>query len=383
MFRLLAIVLGCVLVCLSAARADDRVGSFVVFDDVQDAIFLDGEITISTPLDLRRAMSLRPDAKFLVLASPGGLVASALIVADDVHRLGLSTFIPEGMGCYSACAFVFFAGQSRVAAGELGVHQMASDIPDPSGVQYSTADILETLSTFDVPSAVIARMLRTPNESMYVFTPTEIEALGINRSTDSATLSDAPRTPAAGSGDVSGPIPRTQLALYQGLDFYGGDLASFRTPDAVQCATACMEDRMCRAFTYNANPNLKKGPNCFLKSGTDRPAAYQDAISGVLVHGDDKATDFEVGFIDSSDVAAGLDLPGGDMQTRPLSGVRSVEACSAACVGNGACKGFSFAVKQKQCWLKNTVGAPERDRNVVSAVKRYTTYAAEKLIALD
>jgi hypothetical protein len=383
MFRLLTIVLVCVLVFLSAVQADDRVGSFIVFDDVQDAIFLDGEITISTPLDMRRAMSLRPQAKVIVLASPGGLVASALIVADDVHRLGISTFIPEGMGCYSACAFVFLAGQTRVAAGELGVHQMASEIPDPSGVQYSTADILDALATFDVPSEVIARMLRTPNDSMYVFTATEIEALGINRSGDVADLHDAPRTPAPVSPEPLTSATGTKLALYQGLDFYGGDLSAFRTPDAVQCATACMEDRMCRAFTYNANPNLKKGPNCFLKSGTDRPVAYDDAISGVLLHGDATATDFEVGFIDVSDVTSGLDLPGGDMQSRPLNGVRSIDACRAACVGDTMCKGFSFVIRQKQCWLKQDVGVTSTDRNVASAVKRYITYGAEKLIALD
>ena len=158
----------------TTATADDRVGAFVVFNDVQDAILLDGEITVTTPLELRRALTLRPDAKTLVLSSPGGLVARALIVADDIHRLGMSTVIPKGFGCYSACSFIFLAGQSRLASGELGVHQMASEVPDPSGVQYSTADILDALAAFDVPPEVITRMLRTPNESMYVFTQEEV-----------------------------------------------------------------------------------------------------------------------------------------------------------------------------------------------------------------
>lgn len=365
----------------TGARADERVGAFVVFDEVQDAVLLDGEITVATPLDLRRALSLRPDAKVLVLSSPGGLVASALIIADDVHRLGMSTFIPDGFGCYSACAFIFLAGHSRVDSGELGVHQMASDVPDPSGVQYSTADILDALATFDVPPEVITRMLRTPNESMYVFTKDEVVSMGINRGGDVQV--EAQREQVRLPTDEVGRSSQVRLALFEGLDFYGGDLASFRTPDAVQCATACTDDRVCKAFTYNANPNIKKGPNCFLKSGTSRPVAYRDAISGVLLTGEDDAPVFEVTSTEGVEFEQGVDYTGGDLQSTPVAGVRTAKGCSAACQLNGACKAFSFASKQKQCWLKGSVGQRERNRNIISGVLGYSTFAAQKVIPLQ
>ena len=87
--RVLAIALA--LIAAAPAMADERIGAFLIFDDLHDVILLDGKIDINTPLEFRRAAAARPDAKVLVLGSPGGYVASALIVAGDVHSKGLST----------------------------------------------------------------------------------------------------------------------------------------------------------------------------------------------------------------------------------------------------------------------------------------------------
>ena len=164
----------------TAAMADERIGAFVIFEDMQDVILLDGEIGINTPLEFRRATAARPEAKVLVLGSPGGYVASALIVAGDVHSKGLSTVIPEGFGCYSSCAFIFFAGKERLVEGELGVHQMFG-VEDASGVQSTVSDIIEALELFETPTEVVTRMFRTPSEEMYVFSPSELDRLDINR----------------------------------------------------------------------------------------------------------------------------------------------------------------------------------------------------------
>jgi hypothetical protein len=93
----------------------------------------------------------------------------------------MRTYVPEGMGCYSACAYVFFAGENRVADGELGVHQVSQDVADIVLTQITIGDILDALDEFGVQHQVISYMLRTPPEDMYVFSPLELAELGINR----------------------------------------------------------------------------------------------------------------------------------------------------------------------------------------------------------
>jgi hypothetical protein len=71
--RLLILLILIIANVLSPAMADERIGAFVVSDDSQSAILLDGEIGVSTPLEFRRALALRPNAKVVVLSSDGGL----------------------------------------------------------------------------------------------------------------------------------------------------------------------------------------------------------------------------------------------------------------------------------------------------------------------
>lgn len=146
-----------------------------------DVIALDAEITNTTPTDLDRALEARPNARTLVLNSPGGAVDSALVIAQEIRRRGMRTYVPEGMGCYSACAYIFFAGENRIADGELGVHQISQDVADVVLTQMAIGDILDALDEFGVQHQVISYMLRTPPEGMYVFSHLELADLGINR----------------------------------------------------------------------------------------------------------------------------------------------------------------------------------------------------------
>ena len=164
----------------AGAPADAR-SAFDLPAGEPDVIALTAEITPTTPTDLDRAFDARPDARTLVLNSPGGAVDSALVVAQEVRRRGLRTYVPEGMGCYSACAYIFFAGQNRIADGELGVHQISQDVADIVLTQVTIGDILDALDEFGVQHQVISYMLRTPPDDMYVFSRLELSELGINR----------------------------------------------------------------------------------------------------------------------------------------------------------------------------------------------------------
>lgn len=170
-------------VTTSSSAADDGVhafGNFLTFDDAPGVIAMVGDIGPSTPLDFRRALRAVDDPKVIALSSDGGLVSSALLVAYEVHERGMATYVMPESGCYSACAFVFLAGSSRLAEGEVGVHQVWGEQVDASSAQTVVSDILEAFSDFGVRQEVTSAMLRTVPEDMYVFDATELAQWGVN-----------------------------------------------------------------------------------------------------------------------------------------------------------------------------------------------------------
>lgn len=366
----------------TAASADERVGAFLIVDDASEVIGLVDAIDLNSPLDFRRAIQKRPHVKTLILASPGGLVPSALIIAQDVHQRGLATYIPPDTGCYSACSYIFLAGHERIVEGELGVHQMASDMPDDdAGIQVTISDLLDTLLEFDTPREVITRMLRTPNEDMYVFTPEEIESLGINRVADVSSQVN-PSPPSAPSVPAHQPEV-SRLAVYEGLDFYGADLSSGHTENLVECTRACLGDRLCRAITYNADPKIKTGPNCFLKTGIGELESYQFAISGLILDPDDtEVPEFEFGAIDpTTDVSQGVRIDGRSITgTKPFA---SLGECRKGCIADTQCVAFTYRSDRKQCVLKADIKVTTKMSGYTSGFKQSLSFAATDVIPLD
>lgn len=165
-----------------SAEADgvNQFGSVLTFASAPEVIALVGDIGPSTPLDFRRALRSMEAPAILVLASNGGLVASALMVAYEVAELGLATYVLPDTGCYSACAFIFLAGKERFVGGELGVHQVWGEGTDASSAQTTVSDILEAFGEFGVRPEVTSAMLRTRPEDIYVFSREELSAWNLN-----------------------------------------------------------------------------------------------------------------------------------------------------------------------------------------------------------
>ena len=177
---LVAAVVVSVLSLAPASAAPQRFGSFVVSDS-PDYILFDGSFVLTTLADFRRAMLARPEAKLLVLRSKGGEVDSALAVAASVRRFGFSTAVPSGYHCYSACAYVFFAGREHVVTGKLGVHRIReSGSTGSRAADVYFESVRGEIERF-VPKNVMKYMVSTPPTSMHVFSRKEIEALSINR----------------------------------------------------------------------------------------------------------------------------------------------------------------------------------------------------------
>jgi hypothetical protein len=155
-----------------------------------------GDIGPSTPLDFRRAVRAAGNPKVLMLASDGGYVSSALLLAYEVREMGLATYVLPDTGCYSACAFVFFAGTERQVDGALGVHQVWGGDTDASAAQTVVSDILEAFADFGVRREVTSVMLRTLPEDMYVFSTAELDQWGIQSGNPLSILSAASQSPA-------------------------------------------------------------------------------------------------------------------------------------------------------------------------------------------
>jgi hypothetical protein len=170
-----------VLALISSAAAGQSFGNFIAYPQ-DGVVILSGGIDPDGPEDFRKALAAAGQATTVVLRSSGGVVASALEIAATIKGRQLLTLVEEGQNCASACSILFFAGQQRVALGELGVHQMSAPGGGSlAGLQFVLADVLSAFDAFDVDDRVMQKMLRTRAEDMYYFTASEKQTWGIDR----------------------------------------------------------------------------------------------------------------------------------------------------------------------------------------------------------
>lgn len=418
------------LLCLTAlsspATASEKTfGPFVVDDTRPDVIAMSGEIDVGSALNFRRALQAAPGAKLITLNSPGGAVQMGLLMADDIYQRKLATYIPKDSACLSACAYMFLAGAERRVDGKLGVHQISSDTSDLVGAQLTISDIIDVLNRFDTPVEVMSVMFKTPPNDMHIFTPEEIERYKLNRigsenskpstvgaSPEPETLppsptvgsAPAPAAPESPTDTVTvmptippqeqarlSPIDEftkrpNRVAVYTGLDLFGDDISSIKATDAAECARSCLiMNGQCKAFTFNTNPNIRKGPNCFLKSSAGRADGNSVAFSGRFLSGADAdPPTFALGTIDpQSALFHDVDLRGGDLTSRPSDTAKTPLDCRLACVDDNRCMAFTYNYTKKQCWLKGSIGTPMPGKGMVSGVKKFQSFSPAKIISLN
>lgn len=411
--RLLPVILSLAVQLCSAHAAVKSFGPFSVDDAHSDIISLNGEIDAGAALNFRRAAEAAPNAKLIVLNSPGGVVQIALLIADDVHERKLATYIPNKAGCYSACAFIFLAGVERQVDGELGVHQISSDSTDLVSAQLSISDIIDVLNRFNTPVEVLTVMFKTPPKDMHIFTPDEVARYGLNRKQEVQTTTaskdvGSAEPPSVAAAPAAAPAPNpdtvdgpslsklssieeytrrpTRMVVFTGLDLYGDDISSQRTGDAATCAKACLSmGGQCKAFTFNLDPRAVRGPNCFLKASQGRADGNSAAISGKFLSSiDPDPNTFSMGVIDpKTALFENVDLPGGDLSRRPYGRNVTASQCRLACVANDRCIGFTYMKRKSQCWLKGAVGVPRYGEGMISGLKKMTTFAPTSIVSLE
>ena len=186
----IGLILGCAQVLF--AESENRLGisfygSFLYTDTVPNALFFFSDIEKNDSFELRKALR-NHDIDTLVLSSRGGSVWEGLSMAGIIHDKGLTTYVPklglEGRGdCASACSFMFFAGKTREAAGDVGVHQFYSGSGSKSAevgeteeiAQFTVSEIIGFLNEFDTPPFVFERMFQ--QSKMYYFDQSEMKQI--------------------------------------------------------------------------------------------------------------------------------------------------------------------------------------------------------------
>ncbi|ODN69086.1 PAN/Apple domain-containing protein [Methylobrevis pamukkalensis] len=177
-----------------------------------------------------------------------------------------------------------------------------------------------------------------------------------------------------------------RIAVYTGLDFFGSDLDSARTADLVGCAALCLErGEGCRAFTFNADERVVRGPNCFLKSDSRSADGNAVAMSGVMLRrSDPDPAPIVVGAIDPKlGLLKDTDLPGADLTGRPHAKATTAQACRLACVADDTCQAFTWIKDRKQCWLKAAAVNSRFVPGLTSGIKTTMRYVPIKIIPLD
>ncbi|WKL26331.1 PAN domain-containing protein [Sinorhizobium meliloti] len=268
-------------------------------------------------------------------------------------------------------------------------------------------------------------MFKTPPDDMHVFSQDEITQYRLNRSGDNKTptVVNVPATSSGGgaasadqlstktmpgvstsdsttsSSLQAGLSPQTKLspieeftkrpnriAIYTGLDLFGDDISSIRVDDAAACAKGCLlMNGQCKAFTFNTDPKVRKGPNCFLKASAGRADGNSVAFSGRFLSGaDPDPPTFTLGTIDpQSALFNDVDLPGGDLSRYPHRSARTPLDCRLACVDEAQCVAFTYIKAKKECWLKGAIGKPMFGRNMVSGLKTLETFSPARVLSLD
>lgn len=132
---------------------------------------------------LREALADGAGPSTVYLHSPGGSVADALQLGRTLRDTGLSTAIAAGEVCLSACPYLLAAGIERRVdeTGQVGVHQhyFGQNSVQPAflaveDIQRGQADVVRHLTEMGVDLRIMALLLDTPPDEIYVLLPDEL-----------------------------------------------------------------------------------------------------------------------------------------------------------------------------------------------------------------
>jgi hypothetical protein len=125
----------------------------------------------------------------VVLNSPGGSVADALIMGRLVRARKFATEVESGKYCVSSCPLVLAGGVERRTGDKaiIGVHQVAAMGSRPerslrdemSIVQNISAQCVQYLDQMGIGLQVWVHAMETPHDRLFVFKPDELRSFNL------------------------------------------------------------------------------------------------------------------------------------------------------------------------------------------------------------
>ena len=80
------------------------------------------------------------------------------------------------------------------------------------------------------------------------------------------------------TGATSAADQSRRIELTENGDYFGFDLRTEQNVTLDQCSTICLDDRRCKAFTYN-----KKASWCFLKTDQGKLEKFSGSVAGKVI----------------------------------------------------------------------------------------------------
>lgn len=148
------------------------------------------------------------------------------------------------------------------------------------------------------------------------------------------------------------PVEEEVLAIYSGVDFYGGDIAQRTASNLTDCAQLCADNGSCRFFTY-----VQRNSSCILKNSYEFATLFDGATAGQYVTSNGSGNGASI--VVEWELGIGRDYFGNDFQS-----FRAIDFhhCLRVCSGTSGCNAFSFAPKitrNDNCWLKSFAGTAQ------------------------
>jgi hypothetical protein len=164
-----------------------------------------GLIKPGSAKEVQRALGTASQVKVMHLKSPGGLLVEADLIAGEVRKRKLATYVSDR--CLSGCAIIFLAGHGRWIgeSGQLGFHQPNVPGAPSEFVQTLTLVFRVQLHALGLAPWFVDKALSTPHESMWLPSHDQLMAAGAI-----SGVVDSKRHAASGQFDVA--PPKTAVA---------------------------------------------------------------------------------------------------------------------------------------------------------------------------